>query len=181
MQYNPENAEFQIMDLICQAELCFGICKSCVEKKMARGCGFLPFYYNLNFSKGLNILDSLLLSNRNDEYSIEKYIKDMNDKKLSMKRDWKIFREKICKIKKDFDSASTVRLRHKVVAHLARNYRHDGFINGYMPKDCLDRYIQVSSDLKKEFAHFCNFAPQNKDFEIIKEQSDRILSQIDPE
>lgn len=74
MKRNTWDFENEIVNQILISEICLDVCKS-IPIISGHGNDFLPFYYNLNFSKGIISLHSLLLSNLPNELSIKNYLK----------------------------------------------------------------------------------------------------------
>ena len=168
--------EKEIIDLILQAEVCFDICKS-IPTHTGPGETFLPFYYNLACSRGLIILHSLLISSYRKEITIVGYINALELEKNKEKI--LTFRKDIKKIKKSFEGFYTTHLRHKVVAHLDKQYKHEGFTCGYMLSETiLDSFISIIASLKEVFYQFANYSKDNYLINI-KEESDLIISLLE--
>lgn len=74
-QRSLKSIENEIVYQILISEICFDICRS-IPTIPGHGNDFLPFYYNLNFSKGIISLHGLLLSNHKNELSVKNYIKE---------------------------------------------------------------------------------------------------------
>lgn len=155
-----------------QAEVCFDICKS-IPRHSGPGETFLPFYYNLVCSRGLIILHSFLISTSKKEITIVGYINDYGPEKN--KEEIFIFKKDIEQIKKLFEEFYTTHLRHKVVAHLDKKYKHEGFTCGYMISETtLDNFICIIARLKKVFS-------QDNYLINIKEETDSVIKFLEQE
>ncbi len=165
----------EIVNLILQAEICFDICKY-IPASPGPGAVFLPFFYNLSFSRGLIILHSLLISKSKNEITINEYIKDY----ISQKDTGEVltFKNDIGKIKKLFEKNYTTHLRHKIAAHLDKKYKHEDFVCAYMVPEKLNDYISVVSNLKDVFFKFTNYSQDNY-LAQIKEESDIIINLLE--
>lgn len=174
MERDTKSIEYEIVDQILIAEICFDICKS-VPIIPGRGSDFLPFYYNLVFSKGIISLHSLLLSSLPDELSIKNYLKRHRLDFPSMDID--DFETEIVFISKLFQNILPISLRHKVFAHIDQGFRHADFTNAYIIPESVEKYISLIQDLKKLFFKFCNHS-QGDYHKKILEQSKSIIEKI---
>lgn len=177
MKRSIEQIEYEIVHQILLCELCFDICNSIISPKIipCRGSDFLPYYYNLNFTKGLLSLHSLLLSLKNGELSIRNYISE--HKKNFPGNNIQDFEKKIASISDSFQKLSPIPLRPKIAAHIDESFQHTNFTSAYIIPTLVPEYTKIISQLKDVFFEFCNYTKNNK-FHKIKEQSDAILKTI---
>lgn len=173
MKRSIKSIENEIVHQILISELCFDICGSIDTSP--RWTDFLPFYYNLNFSKGLNSLHSLLLSDLKNEISIKNYIKD--HKKEFPNENIDEFIKDIEKIVNDFSKIFKFPLRHKITAHIDENFFHHDFPNAYILPDLIKDYKEIVKTFKKVYFEFTNYSYYNK-LDVIKEQSDKIICSL---
>src|SRR3990167_8692401 len=124
MKRSTNEIEYEIVNQILVSEVCFDICKS-IPIIPGRGNDFLPFYYNLNFSKAIISLHSLLISTLPNELSIKNYLKQY--KQDFPNKDLKDFEMEISSISKSFKEALPTSLRHKVCAHLDQKFEKGVF------------------------------------------------------
>ena len=168
MKRSTNEIEYEIVNQILVSEVCFDICKS-IPIIAGRGNDFLPFYYNLNFSKAIISLHSLLASTLPNELSIKNYLKqykeDFPDKKLDD------FEAEITSISKLFEETLPISLRHKVCAHIDQGFKHSDFTCAYILPESLENYIAIVQNLKKTFLKFCNHSQTDYPFGEIVEQS----------
>ena len=167
--------EYEIVNQILIGEICFDLCKS-IPIIRGRGSDFLPFYYNLNFSKGIISLHSLLLSNSPDELSIKNYLKQFQSDFPSKNID--DLKTEIASISKSFKNILPMSLRHKVVAHIDQEFKHTDFTNAYIIPESVEKYISVIQNLKKSFFGFCNYAQNDYPYNTILEQSRSIIKMV---
>ena len=175
MKLNMEQIEYEIVHQILFCELCFNICKS-IKIIPGRGNDFLPYYYNLNFTKGLLSLHSLLLSSKNGELSTKNYISE--HKKVFPNEDIQDFKDKIDSISDLFKKSFPMPLRHKIAAHIDESFRHTAFTSAYIMPTLVPKYMDIISQLKDVFFEFCNYSKNDQPLHKIKEQSDAILKTI---
>lgn len=175
MKRSLRSIENEIVHQILLCELCFDICKS-VEIIPGRGSDFLPYYYNLNFTKGLISLHSLLLSLERSELSIRNYTSEY--KKEYPSENITDFKGKISVIVEKFKESFPMPLRHKIAAHIDESFRHTDFTSAYIIPILVQKYIEITTELKNTFFEFCNHLKNDRPFHKIKEQSDEILKAI---
>ncbi len=175
MKRNRKNIEVEIVHQILISELCFDICQS-IKIIPGRGSDFLPFYYNLNFIKGIITLHSLLLSKEKSEISIKNYIQKYN--KANPKADINDFETTITSIATAYKNTFPLLLRHKIAAHIDENFKHTDFTCGYIMPNLVKKHIEIIAQLKSTFFKFCNYAQDDYPYLKIKEQSDLILKRI---
>jgi len=175
MERNIMQIKSEIVHQILLCELGFNICSS-IKIIPGRGFDFLPYYYNLNFTKGILSLHSLLLSQERDELSIKNYISEYKEKFPG--KDIKDFEDKILQISDSFKKLSPEPLRHKIAAHLDEGYSHAGFTSGYMMPQLIPEFLGLISQLKDVYFGFCNYSKTDYPFGNIKKQSDEILKII---
>ena len=172
MERGTRSIEYEIINQILIAEICFDVCKS-VPIIPGRGSDFLPFYYNLNFSKGIISLHSLLLSNLPDELSIKNYFKQHRLDFPSVNIDE--FETEIASISELFKNILPVSLRHKVFAHIDQGFRHTDFASAYIIPETVEKYISLIQNLKKSFFKFCDYAQNDYPFGKILQQTESIV------
>lgn len=171
------DVEDEIVKQILISEVCFDICKFISEieesKISGRGSDFIPFYYNLNFSKGVISLHSLLLSNLSKELSIKNYLKKHKskfpDKKINN------FEEKITAISDSLKSIFPMSLRNKICAHIDEEFKHTDFTNAYLTPESVEKYVLLIQKIKKLFFEFCNHQQDDYPFIKILSQSKSII------
>lgn len=175
MKRSIKDIEYEIVHQILISELCFDICGS-IKIIPGRGSDFLPYYYNLNFIKGLISLHSLLLSHKESELSIKNYIEEYEKKFSQM--DINDFKTHIISISKSFKKAFHLPLRHKIGAHIDENFKHVDFTCAYIMPSLIPKYIAITRQLKNTFFKFSNYSKNNNPYQKIKQQSDSILKNI---
>lgn len=175
MKRSLRDIEKEIVHQILFCELCFDICKS-VKIIPGRGSDFLPYYYNLNFTKGLSSLHSLLLSLKRSELSIKNYINEY--KKEYPSKNIIEFEGQIRVIVDNFKKSFSIPLRHKIAAHIDESFQHTDFTSAYIMPTLVPKYVEITSKLKIDFFGFCNYDKKDRPFHKIKKQSDEILKVI---
>lgn len=175
MARDTRSIEYEIVNQILIAEICFDICKS-IPIVRGRGSDFLPFYYNLNFSRGIISLHSLLLSTLTDELSIKNYLKQHKFDYPSVAID--DLELEIASISESFKNILPMSLRHKVFAHIDQGFRHTDFTSAYIVPETVEKYISLIQNLKKSFFKFCNYAQNDYPFGNILEQSKSVVKTI---
>jgi hypothetical protein len=170
-----KDIEYEIVNQILISEICFDVCKS-IPTIPGRGSDFLPFYHNLNFSKGIISLHSLLLSNLTDELSIKNYLKQHRFDFPNVKIDE--FEAEIASISESFKNIFPLSLRHKIAAHIDQGFNHTDFTNAYIISDSVEKYISLIQNLKKSFFKFCNYAQNDYPFGRILEQTTDIVKMV---
>jgi len=174
VQRNVSDLEDEIVHQILISEICFDVCKS-VPVIPGRGSDFLPFYYNLNFSKGVIALHSLLASNSRNELSIKNYLKRYTETYPEKQLD--NFEAEISAISELFKNALSISLRHKVFAHIDLGFKHSDFTCAYTLPEYLGNYIAIIQKLKEVFFKFCNYSLDNSHHRILA-QSESIIKKI---
>lgn len=175
MKREIKSIECEIIYQILICESCFDICNS-IKIILSRGSDFLPYYYNLNFTKGLISLHSLLLSKERNELSIKNYIGEY--KRNFPKVSTQDFKNKIDFLANCFNKSFPKLLRHKIAAHIDEEFEHIDFTRAYIILKLVPKYVKITSELKNIFFNFCNYAKNNRPFCKIKKQSDLILKYI---
>ena len=180
MRRNIRDIEHEIVNQILISEICFDICAQISQieesKRRGRGSDFLPFYYNLNFSKGIISLHSLLLSNSPDELSVKNFLKQHKVDYPS--EDITEVEAKIASIAKSFKNILSISLRHKVAAHIDQEFKHADFTSAYIIPDSVEKYATVVSDLKEAIFAFTSYARDNYPHGRILDQSKSIVEKI---
>lgn len=167
--------EYEIVDQILVAEICLNICKA-TPIISGRGSDFIPFYYNLNFSKGIITLHSLLISNQFNEITIRNYLKQY--KVEYPLKNIEEFEYKFSKLSKEFKDMVPISLRNKVCAHIDQGFTHVDFTNAYIYPSAIEIYVNLIIKLKKLFFNFCGHAEYDRPFDKIIEQSKFITKTI---
>lgn len=175
MHRSIKDIEYEIVNQILISEICFDICKS-IPIIPGRGSDFLPFYHNLNFSKGIISLHSLLLSNSSNELSIKNYLKQHKLDFPSVNIDE--FEAEIASFSELFKNILPVSLRHKIAAHIDQEFKHTDFTSAYIIPESVERYISLIQNLKKSFFKFCNYAQNDYPHGGILEQSKSVIKKI---
>ncbi len=175
MKRNLNDYEYEIVNQIHISELCFTICKT-TPILQGPGNHLFPYFFNLNMSKGVLILHSLL-DPTGKEISLKNYIRE-NKAILSSRKDFDIFLSHISKITAEFEKITPWPLRHKVIAHLDSGFKHSDFTCAYLTSDKLDNFIKISTELKDTFFTFCNYSKNDEPFMKIKEQVAFALSGV---
>jgi len=177
MMRRCKDIENEIIHQILFCELCFDVCNS-IKIIPGRGADFLPYFYNLNFVKGIILLHSLLLSTKKSELSIKKYISKRKEDNLTANNDGiKNFEKYINLISVEFKESFPISLRNKIGGHLDENYRHTDFISAYIMPKLVPEYVKITSELKDTFFKFCNHS-MDVPFPKLREQIDEILQII---
>jgi hypothetical protein len=177
---STKSIEYEIVNQILISEICFDICKFISEieesKRSGRGSDFVPFYFNLNFSKGIISLHSLLLSNSPDELSIKNYV---------IRHRWDLpsvnvseFEMEVSSISKSFKNVLPVSLRHKIAVHVDQEFRHADFTSAYIVPDSIAKYDSVVKELKKAFFNFTNWTENDYPYGRILEQSKSVIGKV---
>ena len=178
MKRNISDYEHEIVNQILLIELCFNASKiTPIESGL--GSHFNCYFFNLNMSKGISTLHSLLKPTK-EEISIKNYISNYG-KELSKRKDYEIFIKNIDLIKEEFESVIQ-NTRHKVVSHLDPNFKHSDFMSGYMfttkeNSEKLDSLLKITRDFKESFFPFTNWSIENNHNEVL-EQVSRILLKV---
>lgn len=174
MKRNLSDYEYEIVNQILVIELCFNACKE-IPIEPGMGNHFNCYFFNLNMSKGISSLQSLLDPTQ-DEISIKNYILEHNSF-LSKRADYQIFLKEIEVIKKNFKILAS-NMRHKVVSHLDSGFKHSDFTSAYLLSNKLDNFIKIVSNLKRVFFKFSNYA-QNQSHNNILQQVKVAIKNID--
>ena len=172
---NIRDVEHEIVNQILISELCFDICKA-IPTLPGRGSDFLPFYYNLSFSKGTISLHSLLLSNSSDELTVKNFLKQY--KTDYPNEDIAEVETKITSITDSFKKILPVSLRHKVVAHVDQEFKHTDFTSAYIMPETVEKYASIVSGIKEAIFEFTNHAQNDYPDGRILEQSKSIIDKI---
>ncbi|MEJ0053449.1 MAG: hypothetical protein WDN10_01835 [bacterium] len=167
--------EYEIVNQIYLCEICFDVCKA-VPKLPGRGSDFLPFYYNLNFSKGVISLHSLLLSNSPGELSIRNFLAQY--KADYSREDTAEIEAKVASIADAFKKVLPLSLRHKVAAHIDQEFKHANFTSAYIVPDAAEKYAEIVRKLKDAIFAFTNYAQDDYPHGRILEQSKTAIEQI---
>src|SRR3990167_9863272 len=175
MQRSLRDIEYEIVNQILISEICFDICKA-IPTLPGRGSDFLPFYYNLNFSKVIISLHSLLLSSSPDELSVKNFLKQYktdypNENIIDIEA-------KIVSISESFKKILPVSLRHKICAHIDQEFKHTDFTSAYIIPESVEKYISLIQNLKKSLFKFCNYAQNDYQHGKILEQSKAVIEKI---
>ncbi|MDD5551748.1 MAG: hypothetical protein PHI88_01105 [Candidatus Pacebacteria bacterium] len=166
--------EDEISHQILISEACFNICKA-IPIISGRGEDFLPYFYNLNFCKGIASLHSLLLSQSEDEITIKNYIGQRKNQFPT--EDISKFEDELNSISDSFRSILPFSLRHKACAHLDIKFEHRDFTCAYIIPGKLNDYIAVIKRLKDSFFESSNH-DKNDSFDNIRKQSEFLIETI---
>jgi hypothetical protein len=180
MKRSFKSLEYEIIYQILLCELCFDICNS-IEVTQDKRDNFLPYYYNLNFIKGLISLHSLLLSRQKGEFSIENYISEYkwNFLKNNSQPDYlQNFEKNIAPIRISFKKSLPIPLRDKIAAHIDESFFQSDFTRIYIMPTLIPEYIKIISELKNVFFEFSNYVGDDRPFRKIKKQSDSVLERL---
>jgi len=175
MRRSTRDIEHEIVNQILLSEVCFDICDS-IPTIPGRGSDFLPFYHNLNFSKGIISLHSLLLSKSQKELSLKNYLKQY--KKDFPSENIENIKAKIDSLSKSFKNILPISLRHKVCAHVDKEFKHSDFTSAYIIPDSIKQYSLVTRELKKAFFNFSNYVQDDYPHGQILEQSKLIIYKV---
>jgi len=173
MQRALGDYEHEIANQILIIELCFGVCKE-IPIKSEMGSHFNCYLFNLNMSKGIASLHSLLKPAK-DEISLKNYL-SLFKSDLNKRKGCETFLNKIKQVENKFTKTAT-NMRHKVVSHLDPYFKHSDFTSGYLLPNRLDDFIDLTIDLKKVFYKFSNFAMENS-CNVIKKQVKTALKAV---
>ena len=133
MKRGLSDYEYEIVNQILTIELCFDACKE-VSINAGMGDHFNCYFFNLNISKGITSLQSLLDPTKT-EISLKNYIKE-HDTSISKRDNYSDFIKEIALIQKTF-TKTVSNMRHKVISHLDSGYRHSDFTSAYLLADKL--------------------------------------------
>lgn len=170
-----EAIQHEIAYQILFAELAFDICKS-IPIIHGKGNDLAPYFYNLNFSKAILALHSLLLSQHPEEISFKNYFNQYNWEYKHKIETNSNLKEKIEVISNRFKKIYKPSLRHKVAAHISQGYKHTDFTNAYLIPDLIDPLSKIVADLKEEFFIYNSYSRTEDPFREIKEQVKEFLN-----
>ena len=178
MKRNISDYECEIVNQILLIELCFNASKI-TPIKPGLGSHFNCYFFNLNMSKGISTLHSLLKPTK-EEISIKNYILNYGEE-LSKRNGYEIFIKSIDLIKEEFEGVIQ-NTRHKVVSHLDPNFRHSDFMSGYMfttkeNSEKLDSLLKMTKDFKESFFPFTNWSIDNNHDKVLV-QINRVLLKV---
>jgi len=166
--------EYEIVNQILIIELCFNACKK-VPIVAGMGDHFTCYFFNLNISKGIASLQSLLDPTKS-EISLKNYIREYKSS-ISKRNNYPDFRKEITSIQKAFKVTAS-NMKHKVISHLDSGYKHSDFTSAYLLSDKLDDFRKITEKLKEVFFKFCNYA-QNNGHSKVLQQIKSIIESID--
>jgi hypothetical protein len=171
MKRKISDYEGEIVNQILLIELCFNACKA-MPIKPGLGSHFNCYFFNLNMSKGIASLHSLLKPTKG-EISVKNYTKIYKDF-ICERIDYHDFVKKTNNIEKDSEE-TILNMRHKVVSHLDQNFKHSDFVSGYMftnefDSKKLEDLLKITNELKQVFFKFTNWS--------INQNRDDVLDQI---
>ncbi len=154
MNRSVTDIENEIVNLILIAETCFLVCK--IIPVNERGNDFLPFFYNLNFSKGVMCLHNLLLSKKRNEITITNYTAQKGLKSIGSSGAG--LNKRFVSLITRMDLAFPISLRNKVIAHNDSHFTHADFACAYLTDMAtLDKYLEITRDLKDVFCEVANY------------------------
>jgi len=174
MKRSLSDYEYEIVNQILIIELCFNACK---EVPIVAGMGnhFNCYFFNLNISKGIASLQSLLGLTKG-EISLKNYIREHNNS-ISKRNNHSDFIKEITSTQKAFKETAS-NIRHKVISHLDSGYKHSGFVSAYLLSDKLNDFIKITKELKEVFFTFCNYAKNDGHCKVLY-QVKSIIKSID--
>ncbi len=175
MKRDTKSIGHEIIHQILISEICFDICKE-IPIIPGRGSDFLPFYYNLIYTKGIIILHGLLLSNSPNELSLKNFLKQYAIDFPGI--DILDFEKEITLISEEFRIVLPISLRNKVCAHIDQDFKHTDFTCAYIIPDSVDKYLEIVKKLKNIFFEFFGHAKNDYPFHSILEQSKIIIDII---
>jgi hypothetical protein len=167
--------EYEIANQIHFAELAFTICQK-IPIDPGRGNDLLPYFYNLNFNKGIIALHSLLSPTNDEEISLYYYMRQYN---------WEFkkhidgrFRKEVNKLKKRYEETINLPIRNKVAAHTDVLFDHTSFTSAYILPKTIPGLIKLTTDLKSLFFKISNYSINDDPMAKIKEQVDRLIETL---
>ncbi len=175
MKHSTDSFENEITEQILISELCFDVCHS-IPGFPGLGDNFLPYFYNLNYQKGLNSLHSLLLSFESNELSFKNYFKLYKEKKLS--KNIGALELVVNDIAKDFKSIAAFSPRNKIGSHLDGDFTHVDFTCGYLMPEILDSMITITRRLKESFFPFVNHSPSDDPYRRLMVQIHQVVDKF---
>ena len=172
---NIESIESEIRYQILFAELGFWVCKT-IPIIPGRGEDIIPYFYNLNYSKGIIALHSLLLSNQSEEISFKNYFtlyKNTTNRDIDTE-----IKNGIVQAANKFTNIYQSSLRHKVIAHISSRYSHTDFTRAYIMPNTVDPLLEIVQDVKNIFLPFTNYNASDSPFVNIQNQVSKIIEQF---
>ena len=155
MKRSLSTYENEIVHQIILAELCLVACEM-TPVIAGQGENFNSYFYNLNISKAIGTLHSLLRPTQK-ETSLLLYIKGY-EKQISTRQGYEDFCAETSSLIQCFKNELS-NMRHKVVSHIDPGFKHTDFTTGYMLPEKLPILIEICSKLKESFFRFTNHAP----------------------
>ena len=172
---NIRGVEYEIAYQILFAELSFDICEM-IPQQPGLGNNLLPYLYNLNFSKGVNSLHSLLVSKQPDEISLEYYFKQ-HQYEYKSQIDQGLL-ESIAELKHQFENLLDVSIRNKITAHTDLKFAHTDFTSAYMLPSKLPEIKSIIVKLKKVFFEDTNHSLTDDPMWKIRKQAEIIIDYL---
>lgn len=167
--------EEEIAHQILFAELAFNICRG-IPIIPGRGNDLLPYFYNLNFCKGVIALHSILLSTNREEITFRNYFDQYKwEYKHSIDNDLvQKINEQAEKFKKVYEPS----LRHKVAAHVSQEFAHTDFTRAYIMPRVLNQLLKITMELKELFFTYTNYSKNDEPFAKIRTQTKKMITDI---
>jgi len=175
MKHSISSFEAEIVQQILICEICFETCHS-IPGFPGLGSHFLPYFYNINYQKGVGLLHSLLLSNEQNELSLKNYIK--LHKQKSLDKNLIVLEEGVKKIAEDFKNLAQFSLRNKIGSHLDGDFAHKDFAGGYLMPNTLDGLIEITQQLKQLFFPFVNHSLNDNPYYQLSLQIHKVVDEF---
>ena len=175
MQRKLLSLESEIVHQILISELAFSICKS-IPGIAGRGDDLLPYFFNLNYMKGVISLHSLVASTKPKEISLRNYLRRYSTENPTTNIDKLIECEK--EARDLFKEAYPISLRNKIAAHIDEDYLHAEFTCSYIDHKPIDKYIEIVKKIKDTFFTFWNYSKEDDPHSKIKEQSASLIETL---
>jgi hypothetical protein len=173
MKHSLLTFENEIINNILLSETCFEVAKSIPGLP---GPGVYPFIYNLSYTKGVDILYSLLLYTGTNELSIKNYLSLY--KKKNQNKDITKLLEKVDLIKNDLKNIAPFSIRNKIGSHFDADFTHKDFVQGYILPELLPNLLNITQQLKKSLFPFCKYSTNNFSGNIILGQVSKIVATL---
>jgi hypothetical protein len=176
MKQSISTFERELVHQILLCELCFETCHS-IPGFPGLGSHFLPYFYNLNFNRGIDSLHSLLLSNQTNELSLKNYIKvrkENGGNDLLLKE----FEKTISELVANFRRLAAFAPRNKITAHLDGDFTHIDFTTGYIMPEILNDLIEITRLLKLQFFPLVNHALADDPYSHIRGQVNTVIDRF---
>ncbi len=175
MKHSLVSFEKEIVQQILISELCFEVCRSTFGPP-GLGSHFTPYFYNLNFQKGIDSLHSLLLSKDSNELSINNYIKLY--KETHPEKDISNLKEESVYIAEMLKGVAPFSLRNKIGSHLDGDFTHADFMSGYLMPEIVEHLNKIVKDLKELIFPFTEHSLADNPHGQLMKQIYKIIDQF---